>query len=656
MIAAGVIAALCCQPSSADCTKDAFELDYNAATGTVLVGGTSQQRNFCDDSEDWISIPVCPGRSYSLDTSALGPAADTLIEIYAPDGTTLLAFDDDAGPDPEGNLEWSATCAVGCTMHARVRQRDGTNGDHRDYRVRLTGDTSPCSSYVRSVHSPTGQRMEFDAIAQAVDGGFVTVGSMNATFTFTRWNNDGTIGWVRKVGGAGAREVARTADGGFVGLASSSPFGPTIAKLTDAGELTWQRIYDGVDLFGLDASEDGSIFASGWVIRQQDGGELDGWLLKLNASGTPIWSRSFGSNGFQFLSAVRATEDGGAVAVGVDGAEGGYRGLLVEVNAESTIVRQLVFHTSAATAFFESVRPLAAGGYVVGGGYCPTSQSCRALLLKLNAAGGIVWQRTLEWPSAARDERVMSIDILADGSIYAHVVRLGAQFEPIVTRWSAHGTLVWDSSLGEIESVGTHGIAADDGSIMVAYGEGQSSRLVRVYSSGNLPSCVSASPRGNPGLPTLTASASGFVTDQVDERGTLATVAVASPALSPATLCCSRVLGPPIHVSGRVNTEISWANDGFGPYDVVRGDLATLKSTGGDFTAALDVLSPNEQCLAQGSSATLVVDSYAPPFPGTGYFYLVRGGGGACPTLYDESVNQLGERDAEITAASGSCP
>ena len=155
-IASFLIATSFAVPAAADCTKDAYEPDSIAPTGAVLVGGTSQQRNFCDDAEDWISIPACPGRSYSLDTSALGAAADTLIELYDPEGTTLLAVDDDVAADPTGHLAWTATCSVGCTMHARVRQRDGTNGDLRDYRIQLTGDTSSCRTDVTSVAAGPG--------------------------------------------------------------------------------------------------------------------------------------------------------------------------------------------------------------------------------------------------------------------------------------------------------------------------------------------------------------------------------------------------------------------------------------------------------------------------------------------------------------------
>ena len=100
------------------------------------------------------------------------------------------------------------------------------------------------------------------------------------------------------------------------------------------------------------------------------------------------------------------------------------------------------------------------------------------------------------------------------------------------------------------------------------------------------------------------------------------------------------------------NVSFSWAAtpDTTG-YDVVRGVLATLRSTSGDFTASVDT------CLANDTRATSSQDD-ATPATGNGYWYLVRpvnlcSGNG----LYDEAIPpQQGSRDAEIAASATACP
>jgi len=85
-------------------------------------------------------------------------------------------------------------------------------------------------------------------------------------------------------------------------------------------------------------------------------------------------------------------------------------------------------------------------------------------------------------------------------------------------------------------------------------------------------------------------------------------------------------------------------------YDVVMGDLSTLVSTGGDFTAAI------RSCLADDLEANALSLDASPP-AGSGFFYLVRGvnwcaGAGT----YDSGdATQVGSRDSEIDASPLTC-
>lgn len=88
--------------------------------------------------------------------------------------------------------------------------------------------------------------------------------------------------------------------------------------------------------------------------------------------------------------------------------------------------------------------------------------------------------------------------------------------------------------------------------------------------------------------------------------------------------------------------------------DLVRGDLNTLRSTGGDFTAALDAIIPSDNvCMADNVAAASVADTMADPPAGAAWFYLAR----CLAATYDSgSTHQQGQRDAEIAAAAGACP
>jgi len=107
-----------------------------------------------------------------------------------------------------------------------------------------------------------------------------------------------------------------------------------------------------------------------------------------------------------------------------------------------------------------------------------------------------------------------------------------------------------------------------------------------------------------------------------------------------------------IAVSNQGNGDlVSWsAVAGADAYDLVRGSLSLLNSSGGNFTTSL------QACLADDQAGLGFVDTALPPV-GNGFWYLVRGlSCGGAGTYDSVGGNQVGSRDAEIAASPGSCP
>jgi subtilisin-like proprotein convertase family protein len=84
-------------------------------------------------------------------------------------------------------------------------------------------------------------------------------------------------------------------------------------------------------------------------------------------------------------------------------------------------------------------------------------------------------------------------------------------------------------------------------------------------------------------------------------------------------------------------------------YDVVRGDVASLRASGGDFGAATEI------CLGDDLAATtLALDD---PPPGEAQWVLVRGVAPQGAMSYESfGPGQVGDRDAEIGSAPAACP
>ena len=85
-------------------------------------------------------------------------------------------------------------------------------------------------------------------------------------------------------------------------------------------------------------------------------------------------------------------------------------------------------------------------------------------------------------------------------------------------------------------------------------------------------------------------------------------------------------------------------------YDIVRGDLQILRTSGGDFNAA------THECLSSNQlDPSLMYD--IEPAPGAGIWFLVRARTSATNGTYDSGGNsQVEDRDAEIAASGSDCP
>jgi hypothetical protein len=99
---------------------------------------------------------------------------------------------------------------------------------------------------------------------------------------------------------------------------------------------------------------------------------------------------------------------------------------------------------------------------------------------------------------------------------------------------------------------------------------------------------------------------------------------------------------------------------GAAEFDLLRGDLLTLRASAGDFAAALDALPLGQNaCLANDINTLSMTDPYGAPAPGHGLFMLLRPVSTSCPaegTLDEGVASQIGSRDAESDASPLACP
>ncbi|MEO0571490.1 MAG: hypothetical protein AAF039_07265 [Bacteroidota bacterium] len=142
------------------------------------------------------------------------------------------------------------------------------------------------------------------------------------------------VAWTINLGGTGddsARSLIQTNDGGYaiLGLTNSTdgdlaskalPVNDYwLVKLDADGNLDWQKTYGGSkDDQGqqIIQTSDGGYAITGYAMSDDGDGSNnegfhDNWILRLDASGTIIWERSFGFSGHDHSYDLVETADGG---------------------------------------------------------------------------------------------------------------------------------------------------------------------------------------------------------------------------------------------------------------------------------------------------------------------------------------------------------
>jgi hypothetical protein len=202
---------------------------------------------------------------------------------------------------------------------------NGTEGDIWLVKTDANGDTQWTRKY-------TGGNDQMGYVAvQTWDGGYVISGCTHAfgagseDVYVIRTNSTGDTLWTRTYGGTDYEMgyAQPTPDHGYIicGATASSGSGSTdicIIKADSAGSTTWMKTYGGTDRdegSQLRLTSDGGYIVAAYTWNR-GAGQSDGWLLKLNAVGDTLWTRTYGGADFDEFYCLDTTADGGYILSG----------------------------------------------------------------------------------------------------------------------------------------------------------------------------------------------------------------------------------------------------------------------------------------------------------------------------------------------------
>lgn len=331
--------------------------------------------------------------------------------------------------------------------------------------------------------------------------------------------------WDRSYGGDGTdllRSISMTPDGGYLlGGHSTSDASRDksedshgeegkedywVVKIDADGNKEWDRTIGGNSIDYLRSAialEDGGYLLAGNSFSGVSGDKTepirqdsDYWAVRVDAAGSILWDRSFGSIGFNALRDAVATDDGGFLLAGLAAGSGGDRSgppsqnwdyWVVKIDADGNKEWDRAIIGSA-TDYPQAVTKGADGGFLIGGfsaseagfdkteapkGYTehtmPNGETISLpnndyWVVKLDSNGNIMWDRTI---GGELNEHLNAIEATADGGFllggYSNSNASADKTEDRkgelswhndywIVKIDAEGAIEWDKTIGGSES------------------------------------------------------------------------------------------------------------------------------------------------------------------------------------------------------------
>jgi hypothetical protein len=201
----------------------------------------------------------------------------------------------------------------------------GTDGDIWVIKTDAVGDTQWTRRYAGG-----NDQMGYMAMP-TWDGGYIISGSTHAfgagseDVYLIKTNSTGDTLWTRTYGGTDYEMgyAQPTPDNGYIiwGATASSGAGSTdvsILKTDSVGNTIWMKTYGGTDRdegSQLRLTGDGGYIVAAYTWNR-GAGQSDAWLMKLNASGDTLWTRTYGGTDYDEAYCLATTADGGYILSG----------------------------------------------------------------------------------------------------------------------------------------------------------------------------------------------------------------------------------------------------------------------------------------------------------------------------------------------------
>lgn len=280
------------------------------------------------------------------------------------------------------------------------------------------------------------------SVQQISDGGYILAGTSASTdgdFVVNKGSHDvwvirlksnGNLRWKKNLGGSNwdrVHQIRQTTDGGFILAGGTNSNDGDISlnrgdsdawvvKLNSSGDISWSKTFGGTatdEAYAVQQTNEGDFIVAG-ITKSNNGnvsgnhGDADFWVIKVNASGNLVWSKTYGGSTEDIAQSVRQTNDGNFVVAGFtyssDGDLSGNFGSrdlwILKISPSGTLIWDKIFGGSGVDTA-NDIYPTSDNGFILVGssnssdGNLTNNQGSYDLwVVKLKSTGTLQWQKS----------------------------------------------------------------------------------------------------------------------------------------------------------------------------------------------------------------------------------------------------------------------
>lgn len=303
-----------------------------------------------------------------------------------------------------------------------VVSQDSTNADIYLVKTDSLGDTLWIKTYGGPLNEFAESVQQTRDSGFVIAGTTYSYGQGQGDVFVIKTNGRGDTSWTRTYGGSSdelGQYIEQTRDEGYIIAGHTDTFGPRgdfyLIKTTPAGDTVWTRTFGGIKHdhgYCVQQTADTGYIIVGHSLSFNPSGGY--YAVKTNSHGDTLWTRGYGGSVNSYCWFGRQTPDGGYIMTGSTDCfgAGGTDAWVVKTNALGDTLWTKTYGGSGSD-WFNCVQLTADGGYILAG--TTTSfgaDSADVYLVRIDASGDTLWTKTF---GGAHDDEGTFVSLTADG-------------------------------------------------------------------------------------------------------------------------------------------------------------------------------------------------------------------------------------------------